>query len=89
MALTVNRSPDHERAAALSSFTMFFEIGTVSGGLMLGVVAEAFSKQAAFATSVVVLGFGLWLLRTKVVPVRARQSYLAAPAPTFVPSAGD
>ena len=33
MALTVNRTPDHERAAALSSFTMFFEIGTVTGGL--------------------------------------------------------
>jgi MFS family permease len=92
MALTVNRSPDHERAAALSSFTMFFEIGTVSGGLLLGVVAESISKQAAFAASVVVLVFGLWLLRTKVVPVRAGDSRLAAApvaAPTFVPSAGD
>jgi MFS family permease len=91
MALTVNSSPDHERAAALSSFTMFFEIGTVTGGLMLGVVAESFSKQAAFAASVVVLVFGLWLLRTKVVPVRPRPSRLAAPTtvPALVPSAGD
>jgi MFS family permease len=91
MALTVNRSPEHERAAALSSFTMFFEIGTVSGGLLLGVVAEVLSKQAAFAASVVVLVFGLWLLRTKVVPVRAQESRLAAPvaAPALVPSAGD
>ena len=55
MALTVNRSPERERAAALSSFTMFFEIGTVTGGLMLGLVAESLSKQAAFAASVGVL----------------------------------
>jgi hypothetical protein len=70
---------------------MFFEIGTVTGGLMLGVVAESFSKQAAFAASVVVLVFGLWLLRTKVVPVRPRPSRLAAPTtvPALVPSAGD
>ena len=33
MALTVNRVDDRERPAAISSFTMFFEIGTVSGGL--------------------------------------------------------
>jgi hypothetical protein len=55
-------------------------------------VAESISKQAAFAASVVVLVFGLWLLRTKVVPVRARESRLAAApvaAPAFVPSAGD
>ena len=71
MALTVNRTPDHERAAALSSFTMFFEIGTVTGGLVLGLVAESLSKRAAFAASVGVLVFGLWLLRTRVLPAPA------------------
>ena len=33
MALTVNRVDDRERPVAISSFTMFFEIGTVTGGL--------------------------------------------------------
>ena len=89
MALTVNRSPDHERAAALSSFTMFFEIGTVTGGLVLGVVAEALSKRAAFAVSVGVLALGLWLLRTRVVPVDARDRVFTTGEVALVPVAGD
>ena len=32
MALTVNRVDERERPVAISSFTMFFEVGTVSGG---------------------------------------------------------
>ena len=52
MALTVNRVADGERPAAISSFTMFFEIGTVAGGLALGTVAELTSKRAAFAACV-------------------------------------
>ena len=68
MALTVNRVDDRERPAAISSFTMFFEIGTVSGGLLLGVVAELAGKRASFAAAVVVCVAGLWLLRTRVAP---------------------
>ena len=68
MALTVNRVDDRERPAAISSFTMFFEIGTVSGGLLLGVVAELAGKRASFAAAVVVCAAGLWLLRTRVAP---------------------
>ena len=71
MALTVNRVDDRERPAAISSFTMFFEIGTVSGGLLLGVVAELAGKRASFAAAVVVCAAGLWLLRTRVAPRRA------------------
>ena len=40
MALTVNRVSERERAVALGSFTMFFDVGTVAGGLALGAVAE-------------------------------------------------
>jgi MFS family permease len=89
MALTINRADDHERAAALSSFTMFFEIGTVTGGLLLGTVANIFSKQAAFAASVLVLGFGLWLLRTKVLPAPTRHWVVTTGEVALVSVAGD
>ena len=89
MALTVNRTPDHERAAALSSFTMFFEIGTVSGGLVLGLVAESLSKRAAFAASVGVLVFGLWLLRTRVLPAQRRERVFTTGEVALIPAGGD
>ena len=45
MALTVNRVDDRERPIAISSFTMFFEIGTVVGGIALGIARPA-ARQA-------------------------------------------
>ena len=89
MALTVNRAPDRERARAISSFTMFFEIGTVTGGLLLGAVAEALSKQAAFGAGVGVLAIGLWLLRSKVLPGPARPWVITTGEVALVPVAGD
>jgi MFS family permease len=89
MALTVNRADEEERAAALSSFTMFFEIGTVTGGLLLGAVAEALSKQAAFAAGVGVLAIGLWLLRSKVLPAQSRPWVVTTGEVALVPAAGD
>lgn len=87
MALTVDRVDDRERPIAISSFTMFFEIGTVSGGLVLGVVAELFGKRAAFGGAVLVCAFGLWLLRTRVAPATDR---ITPPVPpVYVPVAGD
>jgi MFS family permease len=83
MALTVNRVDDRERPAAVSSFTMFFEIGTVSGGLLLGAVAELAGKQASFGAAVVMCAAGLWLLRTRVAPATERSP---APAPALVPA---
>ena len=49
MALTVNRAPLAERARAISSFTMFFEIGTAAGALALGAVADVLGKRVGFA----------------------------------------
>ena len=69
MALAVNRVDDRERPAVISSFTMFFEIGTVCGGLAFGVVAEVTSKRAAFGGCLLLCAFGLWLLRTRVAPL--------------------
>lgn len=91
LALTVNRASDSDRAWAVSSFTMFFEVGSVAGGLMLGAFAEVVGKQAGFFGGVLFCVLGLYLLRFKLVPVgaldagpiheHARQSY--------VPVAGD
>ena len=47
MANVVNRVDDGERASALSSFTMFFEIGTIVGGVVLGAVGEIFRSVPA------------------------------------------
>ena len=89
MALTVNRVADSERPAAISSFTMFFEIGTVAGGLALGTVAELTTKRAAFAVCVLICAFGLWLLRHRVAPVAEARDEPSGPVPIFVPVAGD
>ena len=71
MALTVNRVHDDERAAAVSSLTMFFEIGSASSGLLVGAFAQVVGKQTGFLGGVAFCLFGLWVLRTKVVPVGA------------------
>jgi MFS family permease len=92
MALTVNRVRDDERAVAVSSFTMFFEVGTAASGLVVGAFAQAFGKQIGFFGGVVFCLLGLWVLRTRVVPADAPDAgptALAAPRPRFVPVAGD
>nr|MBA3606209.1 MFS transporter [Acidimicrobiia bacterium] len=90
MATTVNRVDDHERAVALGSFTMFFDIGTMVGGLALGAVADVFGKRAAFGGGVFLAMAGLWLLWTRVAPVvtETRRPAIAA-SPVYVPVAGD
>jgi MFS family permease len=63
MANVVNQATEHERASALSSFTMFFELGTIVGGVVLGAVGELFTKQAAFLGGAVVAAIGLVMLQ--------------------------
>ena len=91
MALAVNRVDEADRPAVISSFTMFFEIGTVAGGLVLGVLAELTTKRVAFAGAVAVCAFGLWLLRTRVAPAGMPDRPVDADtvAPVYVPVAGD
>jgi len=67
MANVVNRVGDNERASALSSFTMFFELGTVLGGVVLGAVGEIFTKRAGFLGGAVIAMIGLVLLWRTVV----------------------
>jgi hypothetical protein len=42
---------------------MFFEIGTIVGGLALGALGEVFTKQAGFFGGAVVAVGGLWIAR--------------------------
>jgi len=66
MANVVNRVDDNERASALSSFTMFFEIGSIVGGVLLGALGEAFTKRAGFLGGAVIAGLGLVALWNRV-----------------------
>ena len=68
LALTVNRASDSDRAWAVSSFTMFFEVGSVAGGLLIGAFAEVVGKQLGFLGGVMFCALGLYLLRFHLVP---------------------
>jgi MFS family permease len=93
MALTVNRASDRDRAMAVSSFTMFFEVGSAAGGLILGAWAQIVGKQLGFLGGVVFCVAGLWILRTKVVPQGAADGDPASTRSVagvhYIPVAGD
>lgn len=74
LALTVNRASDSDRAWAISSFTMFFEVGSVFGGLLIGGLAQAVGKQTGFYGGVACCLIGLYLLRFKLVPAGSPDS---------------
>lgn len=69
MAHVVDRVDESERATALGSFTMFFEIGTAVGGLALGALGELFNKRVGFLGGAVVAASGVILLRRVFGPV--------------------
>ena len=87
LALTVNRAPDRDRAFAVSSFTMFFEVGSAAGGLLIGAFAQVVGKQVGFLGGVVSCLLGLWILRTKVVPADAPDAGPLADRPADPPAA--
>jgi MFS family permease len=91
MALTVNRADERDRPMAISSFTMFFEVGNISGGLAFGVIAQLASKRVAFGSALVVCALGLWLLLTSVVPAVSRRRAVVDPVvdPVLAPVACD
>ncbi len=71
-ALTVNRVSDSERAQAISSFTMFFEIGSAVSGIVAGALAESVGKQSAFYGGAAMVLLGMVVLRTWVTPAQGR-----------------
>ncbi len=89
LALTVNRASDSDRAWAISSFTMFFEVGSVVGGLVIGGFAQAVGKQTGFFGGVACCVLGLYLLRFRLVPAGSPDAGPAASRPSFTPVAGD
>jgi MFS family permease len=68
MAMVVDSVPGHERVRAISTFTMFFEIGTASGALVLGTLADLTSKRSAFLGGAVFCAVGLVVLWKVAVP---------------------
>ena len=53
---------------AISTFTMFFEIGTARGALILGTLADLTSKRSAFLGGAVFCFIGLVVLWKVAVP---------------------
>lgn len=90
MAHTINSVDERERPIAISSFTMFFEVGNISGGLVFGLIAELATKRAAFGAAVALCALGAWVLRTHVAPVTrsSRRQLNVAPA-RWAPVAAD
>jgi MFS family permease len=99
MATAVNMVPENERSQVLATFTMFFEVGTILGGLVLGPVVAASSERGAFVGGVFFALGGLVVLRTWLMPVMARggseplsidqPDVSGAFSPSPVPVAGD
>lgn len=90
LALTVNRVSDSDRAWAISSFTMFFEVGSVFGGLVIGAFAQAVGKQTGFFGGVMCCLVGLYLLRFRLVPAGSPDAGpTRTPGMPYTPVAGD
>ncbi len=63
LAMAVEGSDSDERVEVVASFTSFFEIGGVIGGLALGVVGQLFGERSTFFGGMVFAVMGLLLLR--------------------------
>jgi len=63
LAMAVEGSESDERVEVVASFTSFFEIGGVIGGLALGVVGQLFGERSTFFGGMVFAVMGLLLLR--------------------------
>ena len=68
MAMTVNAVPERERVRAISTFTMFFEIGTATGALLFGALADLTTKRTAFPGGAAFCVLGLVVLWKVAVP---------------------
>jgi predicted MFS family arabinose efflux permease len=64
LAFTVNNALDGDRPAALSTFTAFFEVGSVLGAVVAGEVADLFTDRTAFGVGAALTMLGLIPLRT-------------------------
>lgn len=63
LAMAIEGSESDERVEVVASFTSFFEIGGVIGGLALGVIGQLFGERSTFFGGMVFAVMGLLLLR--------------------------
>ncbi|MEI8392220.1 MAG: MFS transporter [Actinomycetes bacterium] len=63
LAMAVEGSDSDERVEVVASFTSFFEIGGVIGGLALGGIGQLFGERSTFFGGMVFAVMGLLLLR--------------------------
>jgi MFS family permease len=82
LAASVNAVPESERVGVVSSFTMFFEVGTAMGGLVLGLVGELAGKRATFAAGGLIVIAGVVVLDLMLVPRMKRAVPAVVDAPT-------
>lgn len=75
LAMAVQDTSDDERVEVVASFTMFFEVGGVVGGLGLGAVGEIWGKRSIFMVATIFALAGLILLTS-----RARAARLSEPS---------
>jgi MFS family permease len=68
MAFAINSVREEDRSHALATFTMFFEVGTVVGGVVLGTVAQWAGERGAFAGGAALAVAGIWVLRARLLP---------------------
>ncbi len=68
MAMTVDAVPERERVRAISTFTMFFEIGTACGAVLFGTLADLTTKRTAFLGGAATCALGLIVLWKVAVP---------------------
>ncbi len=62
LALVISRAPDEHRSAAISTFTMFFDIASGLGAVLIGVAAMIAGYRVAFAVCAAAALLGLILL---------------------------
>ncbi|MFM8648368.1 MAG: MFS transporter, partial [Actinomycetota bacterium] len=63
LAMSVEGVDGEDRVEVVASFTSFFEIGGVIGGLVLGLVGQAFGERSTFLGGIGFAIAGLLLLQ--------------------------
>jgi MFS family permease len=62
IALALSGPPEHERARVISTFSAFFDVAQVTGGLILGAAASGFGNRAVFAGGGISAGLAILVL---------------------------
>lgn len=80
LAMAVRDTTDEERVEVVASFTMFFEVGGVFGGLGLGAVGQIWGKRTIFIVAAFFAIAGLLLLQRQISTSREKLRQQSTPA---------